>query len=79
MKLLLMFIVLMNLSPLCRAQSSNLLLNRDADPGAASWRAFGGATVEATAGNTSATSCVMAVTSFRTLNCGTTLRASTPC
>lgn len=50
-KALLMFAVLLSLSALCVAQSSNLLLNPDADLGAKSWRPFGEAAVEATPGN----------------------------
>jgi len=51
LRLLLTFIVLLGLSSLCPAQSTNFLRNPDADLGEASWRASGEATVETIEGN----------------------------
>ena len=51
-KPLLLFMVVLSLSSLCVAQQSpNLLRNPNADLGAASWRAFGEASVEASENN----------------------------
>jgi hypothetical protein len=48
LRAVMLFTVLLSLSSLCAAQSSNLLLNPNADLGAQSWRAFGKASVETT-------------------------------
>lgn len=50
-KALMLFVVLLSLSPLCMGQSRNLLLNPDADLGAKHWRTVGEAKVEATENN----------------------------